>query len=136
MSQRKILTRGSQGAKSLSAEEGSFPKKGKLEWSIYETTSLEKACRIVCRLAFSYEVQGKVHALLHDADLQRWVYPSAEQFVDELVPVCGAGRKLEGAGCTRRDRMLWPPCKFPRALATNYHKLGGLKQQKSIFLVF
>lgn len=30
--------------------------------------------------------------------------PSAKYFVDELVPVCGAGRKLEGAGCTRRDR--------------------------------
>ena len=46
------------GNKTVSAEEGSFPKKGKLEWSVYETTSLEKACRTVCRLAFSHEVQG------------------------------------------------------------------------------
>lgn len=73
---------------------------------------------------------------MHYDDLQRWVYHSAKYFVDEHVPLCGAGRKLEGAGCTRRDRMPWPLCKFPRALATNYHKLDGFKQQKSIFLVF
>lgn len=98
MSQRKILTRGSQGAKSLSAEEGSFPKKGKLEWSVYETTSLEKACRTVCRLAFSHEVQGKVHTLLHYG----WVYPSAKYFVEEHVGLVENWKEqgaLEGTGC-------------------------------------
>lgn len=56
----------------------------------------------MCRLAFSHEVQGKVHALLHYADLQRWVYPSAKYFVDEHVGLVENWKEqgaLEGTGC-------------------------------------
>ena len=91
-------TRGSQGAKSLPVEGGRFPKEGKLQWSVHETTFLVKACRTKCRLAFFCEVQGKVQALVHPAVVQRWVYPSAKYFVDGHFTVGGAGGDQRGHG--------------------------------------